>query len=181
MSDKSLRPKADFIAFRAALLNNLRQLPDKKQGRLRRLAGRGLAETELAATRGAHNDVLAVYWSVEPARTPRFWRDLAFFTATHYFLTPETFEIVTVGQLLAVQRSPPRDRLAPAVQRLIAASERDIYSLLSIEVRRLASQQRPINWYILTDDLRGWGHPTRYVQAAWLRAYQAASVQANAQ
>jgi CRISPR system Cascade subunit CasB len=38
-------------------------------------------------------------------------------------------------------------------------------------VALLKSREVPIDWLQLLRDVRGWGHPERYVQRAWARAY----------
>lgn len=58
---------------------------------------------------------------------------------------------------------------------LLAAHPDDLPFYLRQAVSFLRSREVPINWHQLIYDVRGWGHPDRYVQRRWARSFWAAA------
>jgi len=54
---------------------------------------------------------------------------------------------------------------------LLAAHPDDLDTYLRQAVGFLRSQETPVNWHQLLSDVMAWGHPDKYVQRAWARAY----------
>lgn len=54
---------------------------------------------------------------------------------------------------------------------LLAAHPDDLDTYLRQAVGYLRSKETPVNWHQLLADVMAWGHPDKYVQRAWARAY----------
>lgn len=56
---------------------------------------------------------------------------------------------------------------------LLSAHPDDLGALLRHTISFLKSQERPVNWSQLLNDLCAWDHPDRYIQKNWARAFWA--------
>jgi len=54
---------------------------------------------------------------------------------------------------------------------LLAAHPDDLDTYLRQAVSYLRSKEVPVNWHQLLSDVVAWGHPDRYVQKRWARAF----------
>jgi CRISPR system Cascade subunit CasB len=60
---------------------------------------------------------------------------------------------------------------------LLAAHPDDLDFHLRQAVSFLKSRDVPVNWHQLLSDVLAWGHPERYVQRRWARAFWGRSTQ----
>lgn len=78
-----------------------------------------------------------------------------------------------MGRHFAETRDPQSDNAA--IERrftaLLAAHPDDLDFYLRQAVGYLRSKEVPINWHQLLVDVLAWGHPDRYVQQRWARAF----------
>lgn len=86
---------------------------------------------------------------------------------------PEPGGTGNMGNHFSRARDPSGDDTA--VERrftaLLAAHPEDVDFYLRQAISFLRSKDVPVNWHQLFFDLRGWGHPDRYVQQQWARAF----------
>jgi CRISPR system Cascade subunit CasB len=54
---------------------------------------------------------------------------------------------------------------------LLAAHPDDLDGYLRQAVSFLRSKEVPVDWHQLLTDVMAWGHPDRYVQQQWARAF----------
>jgi len=62
---------------------------------------------------------------------------------------------------------------------LLAAHPEDLGFYLRQAVSFVKSKDVPVNWHQLLSDVLAWGHPDRYVQRAWARAFWGHAAQAE--
>lgn len=78
-----------------------------------------------------------------------------------------------MGDHFANARDPGADNIA--IERrftaLVAAHPDDLDSYLRQAVSFLKAKDIPVNWHQLLSDVMAWGHPERYVQQRWARAF----------
>jgi CRISPR system Cascade subunit CasB len=78
-----------------------------------------------------------------------------------------------MGAHFARARDPQSDNTA--IERrftvLLAAHPDDLNFYLRQAISFLRSKEVPVNWHQLLSDVLNWGHPDRYVQHQWARAF----------
>jgi len=102
------------------------------------------------------------------------WREEAYYLiASLYAYHPAPGGTGNMGRHFASTRDPNGDDTA--IERrftaLLAADAEDLPFYLRQAVSYLRSKEIPINWQQLFADLQAWGHPDRYVQKSWARAF----------
>lgn len=102
------------------------------------------------------------------------WRETAYYLIAALFAYhPDPGGVGNVGRHFARTRAPQGDNTA--IERrftaLLAAHPDDLNFYLRQAVSFLKSKEVPINWHQLLSDVLGWGHPDRYVQQQWARAF----------
>jgi CRISPR system Cascade subunit CasB len=102
------------------------------------------------------------------------WREDAYYLVAALFAYhPDTGGTGNVGRHFAHTRDPQGDDTA--IERrftaLLAAHPDDLGFYLRQAISFLKSKEVPVNWHQLLPDLLSWGHPKRYVQKAWARAF----------
>jgi CRISPR system Cascade subunit CasB len=102
------------------------------------------------------------------------WREAAYYLIAALFAYhPDAGGTGNMGRHFARARDPQRDNTA--IERrftaLLAAHPDDLDFYLRQAVGFLKSKEVPVNWHQLLSDLLGWGHPDRYVQQQWARAF----------
>ena len=78
-----------------------------------------------------------------------------------------------MGNHFAQARDPQSDNAAleRRFTTLLTAHPDDLDVYLRQAVSFLKSKDVPVNWHRLFYDLRGWGHPNRYVQKRWAGSF----------
>ena len=158
MSDQTLDPRVVEFCTRLA------QLAPGERARLKRNAGRTMPD--------GHN-VLGLFFRVLPPGVPHFHEERYFLVATLFPLADGGGE-GNLGEALLRARDARREAepgLDRRVEVLLDADEDQLAFRLRQAVRFLHSRRAPVNWPRLLQDLLGWGHPRRYVQENWARAY----------
>ena len=105
--------------------------------------------------------------------TPR-WREEAYYLIAALFAYyPDPGGQGNMGHHFARARDPQGDNTA--IERrfttLLAAHPDDLATYLRQAISFLKSKEVPINWRQLLPDVMAWGHPERYVQQQWARAF----------
>ncbi|KAA3664946.1 MAG: type I-E CRISPR-associated protein Cse2/CasB [Chloroflexi bacterium] len=168
-------------------IKNLSQLDDGERARLKRNAGRSLAES--------HQVSLLFFQKIAPYGIQPWAEDRYFLISTLYPFDKMQrekdrkrggTEKETNGEETAVSHSSTLGssfRFARSQQnetgfdrrfsRLLDANEDQLPFQLRQAIIRLANDWITINWEQLTKDVLGWTHPNRYVQRKWARDYVA--------
>lgn len=102
------------------------------------------------------------------------WREAAYYTVAALFAShPAPGGTDNMGAHFARTRRPGGDDTA--IERrftaLLAAHADDLDTYLRQAVSYLRSKEVPVNWHQLLSDVLAWGHPERYVQKRWARAF----------
>jgi len=102
------------------------------------------------------------------------WQEGAYYLAAALFAYhPAAGGMGNMGSHFARTRDPQGDNTA--IERrftaLLAAHSDDLDFYLRQAVSFLRSKEVPVNWNQLLTDLLAWGHPNRYVQKQWARAF----------
>ncbi len=170
-----------------AFIHNLSQLDQGEYARLKRNAGKTLAEA-----RQVH---LLFYQKILPYGVSLPWQEEQYFlVATLYpfdklqrsrehpaagdadaaIKTPAA-PASTLGDSFRRARSEQNETgLNRRLARLLDADAQQLPFQLRQAVLRLTADWIPINWSQLTRDVLNWTHPNRYVQRNWARDYVAA-------
>jgi CRISPR system Cascade subunit CasB len=111
----------------------------------------------------------------------RPWQEAAYYLVAALFaLHPDPAGAGNLGASFRLaegkeERTGSDDERVPAVERrftaLLAAHPDDLPGYLRQAIGFLRSRQVPVGWQQLFEDIFGWGHPSRYVQREWARAY----------
>jgi CRISPR system Cascade subunit CasB len=102
------------------------------------------------------------------------WREDAYYVIAALFAYhPQRGGSGNMGGHFADARDPKGDNTA--IERrftaLLAAHPDDLDFYLRQAVSFLKSKEVPVNWHQLLPDVMDWGHPERYVQQRWARAF----------
>lgn len=102
------------------------------------------------------------------------WKERAYYLIASLFAYhPAPGGTGNMGHHFAQACDPQGDNTA--VERrftaLLAAHPDDLDFYLRQAVSFLKSKEVPVNWHQLLSDLLAWGHPDRYVQQRWARAF----------
>ena len=102
------------------------------------------------------------------------WREVAYYLIAALFAYhSDVGGTGNMGRHFARTRDPQGDNTA--IERrftaLLAAHVDDLDFCLRQAVSFLKSKEVPVNWHQLLSDVLNWGHPDRYVQQQWARAY----------
>jgi len=151
-------------------LQSLAKLNTGERARLKRCAGRRLAEAP---------EVLGLFYRVLPPGVGAASEDTYFLTATLFPFADGTAEGNLGDSLRRARDDRNRSGLDRRVERILDADESQLAFLLRQSVRYLGARQVALNWHALLDDLLGWSYPSRSVQKRWARAYFAQSVEAT--
>jgi CRISPR system Cascade subunit CasB len=100
--------------------------------------------------------------------------DAAYYLVASLFaLHPQPGGVGNMGNHFGRARDPQGD--SSALERrfttLLAAHPDDLHVNLRQAVSFLRSKEVPVNWHQLLSDVLAWGHPERYVQQQWARAF----------
>ena len=156
MSKRTIDPR--IVQF----CDRLGKLDAGERARLKRNAGRGMAES--------HN-ALGLFFRLLPANVPRFHEETYFLVATLYPLA-ESGGRGSLGDALSRVRDPKSDQgLDRRMEVLLDASQEQLPFRLRQALRFLESKRGSVDWPRLLEDLLAWDHPNRYVQEQWARAY----------
>lgn len=102
------------------------------------------------------------------------WREDAYYLVAALFAYhPMEGGKGNLGKHFADARDPQGDDTA--IERrftvLLAAHSDDLPFYLRQAISFLKSKDVPVNWHRLLSDVLAWGHPDRYVQQQWARAF----------
>lgn len=104
---------------------------------------------------------------------PRWREDTYYLIAALFAYHPMTGGAGNVGHHFARVRNAQADNTA--IERrftvLLAAHPDDLGAYLRQAVSFLRSKEVPVHWHQLLSDVMAWGHPDRYVQRQWARAF----------
>jgi len=108
------------------------------------------------------------------------WLESALFTiAALYAGHPVSVSQGNLGDHM--RTCQPSEGEDPALERrftaLLAAHPDDLPDFLRQAISFLRSKDRPVNYHQLLGDILAWGHPNRYVQKQWARAFWGRGVQ----
>jgi CRISPR system Cascade subunit CasB len=142
----------------------------------------------LAALRRGLGQPPGTVASMYPYVVPRLPADIRPQKEAVYYLVaalfayhPGTGGTGNMGDHFACARDPKGEDTA--IERrftaLLAAHSEDMDTYLRQAIGFLKSKEVPINWHRLFSDLLHWGHPDRYVQQQWARAFWGRSSQAE--
>lgn len=112
-----------------------------------------------------------VPWLPERGR-PTF--DAAYYIVASLFaLHPQAGGAGNMGDHYGRARDPRGDNVAleRRFTTLLAAHPDDLAGQLRQAVSFLRSKEVPVHWHQLLSDVLAWGHPDRYVQQQWARAF----------
>lgn len=108
-----------------------------------------------------------------PEQAPSWKEEAYFLIAALYAYHAELGGTGNMGNQFARARQKEGD--STAIERrftaLLAADPEDVGFYLRQAVSYLRSKEIPINWHQLLRDVMAWGHPDRYVQKQWARAF----------
>lgn len=165
----------------AEFVRNLARLDDGQRAKLKRNAGKSIAESR---------QTLFFYQNLLPHGAARD-EEAYFLVATLYPFDKwqRTLDRFTTGASAERQRQKPANlgNLGDSFRRMRSREnaeglDRRFGRLLDARGERLSFQLRqsilrltnagtPIDWQHLTRDVLAWDHPDRYVQRSWARAY----------
>ena len=105
---------------------------------------------------------------------PNRQRETAYYTLAALFAYhPTPGGTGNMGDHFARARDPKGDDTA--IERrftaLLAAHSDDLDFYLRQAISFLRSREVPVNWHQLLADALSWGHPDRYIQRRWARAF----------
>jgi CRISPR system Cascade subunit CasB len=107
------------------------------------------------------------------ADAPPQREEASFTVASLFAYHPAAGGSGNMGDHFARARDPGGDDTA--IERrfsaLLAAHPADLAFYLRQAVSFLRSKDVPVDWHRLLADMLGWGHPDRYVQKRWARAF----------
>ena len=108
------------------------------------------------------------------------WREDAYYLIAALFAYhPKDGGLGNMGDHFAQARDPQGD--STAIERrftaLLAAHPDDLDFYLRQAVSFLKSEEVPVHWHQLLADVMAWGHPERYVQQRWARAFWGRAVE----
>ncbi len=147
----------------AVFCNRLQALEPSERARLKRNAGKTLAE----ASQGA----LGLFYRLLPPAVPPFQEETYFLVATLYHLADDGGAGDLGSALRRARREANRKGLDRRVETLLDADETQLAFRLRQVAHYLQSQRVQVNWALVLDDLLQWTHPQRYVQQRWARSY----------
>jgi len=100
------------------------------------------------------------------------WRERAYYLVAALFAYhPDAGGAGNMGDHFACTRSHDDTAVERRFTALLAAHPDDLPYYLRQAVSFLKSKETPINWNQLLSDVMAWGHPDRYVQKSWARAF----------
>lgn len=154
-----------------SFIGRLEKLDTGGKARLRRNAGRSLAES-----RG----VLGLFYRLLPADVPAYDHERYFLIATLFPLAANG-NPRDLGATLRRARTPTNRRgLDRRVEILLDADEEQLRFRLRQAVRFARSNRVAVNWTALLRDVLRWERPGRYVQRQWAQSYFGAPQPRNA-
>ena len=108
-----------------------------------------------------------------PDDAPSWREDAYYLVAALFAYHPLEGGTGNMGKHFARTRDPKGDDTA--IERrftaLLAAHPDDLDFYLRQAISFLKSKEMPINWHQLLFDVMAWGHPDRYAQKDWARAF----------
>jgi CRISPR system Cascade subunit CasB len=108
-----------------------------------------------------------------PSDAPRWKEEAYYLVAALFAYHPLEGGRGNMGNHFARTRDPGGDNTA--IERrftaLLATHPDDLDFHLRQAVSFLKSKDVPVNWHQLLPDVMAWGHPERYVQQRWARAF----------
>ena len=149
----------------AEFCKRLEQLDAGERARLKRNAGRTLAES---------HDALGLFFRLlRSLNVPRYEPvEETYFLVATLFPWAESREEGNLGHALRLARDEKYAQgLDRRVEVLLDANREQLPFRLRQAVRFLDSQRVGVNWPQLLKDLLAWDHPKRYVQENWARTY----------
>lgn len=147
-------------------IGRLRNLDPGDRSRLRRNAGRKLAE--------AHN-ATALFYHLLPSKVPESQEEVFFLLATLYPLADETQSGDLGTSLRRAQNQKNKKGLDRRVEILLDADLEQLPFRLRQALHFLQSNRVSLNFSGLLADLLAWNHPEHYVQKKWARSYFAST------
>lgn len=143
-------------------VERLERLEPGERARLRRNAGRTLAESRQA---------LGLFYRLAPPDLARYDQETFFLLATLYPLA-DSGETGNLGAALARARSADSGAsLDRRVETLLDSERSQLPFRLRQVIHLLSSRDIKVDWAQLLADLLEWGHPGRHTQERWARAY----------
>lgn len=180
------RTMSDRRQQTAEFVRNLARLDDGERARLKRNAGKSLADS--------HGVTLLFYQKLLPRDAARWDEERYFLVATLYPFDKRRRRLDRrtgdAGSVATARAQTPRTLgdafrgirnkenetgLNRRFARLLDANEDQLpFQLRQAIIRLTGDPKEPvIDWQRLTGDILAWGHPDRYVQKSWARDYVA--------
>ena len=156
MSKSSFDPRVTTFCDRLA------QLDAGDRARLKRNAGRSLAES--------HN-VVGLFFRLLPPGVAKYQEATYYLVATLFGLAESGGDRNLGHSLYLARHQSSSQGLDRRVEVLLDADQEQLAFRLRQAIRFLESNRVSVNWPRLLQDLLAWGHPKRYVQENWARAY----------
>ncbi|MBU6362395.1 MAG: type I-E CRISPR-associated protein Cse2/CasB [Chloroflexi bacterium] len=146
-------------------LERLRTLRPGDRAQLKRSAGMSLSEA---------TQVIGLFYRLLPL-------GVAAYNEPHYFLIATLFPLTDEGgkgnlgvalrHISPKTKSGERNPLDRRVEILLDADATQFPFRLRQALRLLKSKDVKVNWQSLAEDILSWGHPNRFVQKNWAKAY----------
>ncbi|MCW1970179.1 MAG: type I-E CRISPR-associated protein Cse2/CasB [Anaerolineae bacterium] len=146
-------------------LERLRTLRPGDRAQLKRSAGMSLSEA---------TQVIGLFYRLLPL-------GVAVYNEPHYFLIATLFPLTDEGgqgnfgialrHIRPKTKSSERNPLDRRVEILLDADATQFPFRLRQALRLLKSKDVKVNWQSLAEDILNWGHPNRFVQKNWAKAY----------
>lgn len=164
------KPAKTFDENINRFVRNLEELEPGERARLKRSAGKSLAEATSA---------IGLFYRVLPYSVPRYQDEMYFLVATLYAIRYREQEIMkstnNFGASLRLARDNDPDKnkgLDRRVEILLDSEQPEQLAYrLRQAVRLLKARDVPINWHQLLQDLLRWERYGHYVQQNWSRSY----------
>jgi CRISPR system Cascade subunit CasB len=164
--------KPNYSFSTQQFLDRLGKLDNAARARLKRSAGRPLAEAR---------DSLGLFYRLLPAGVHPAQEEWYFLIATLYPLA----DAGASGNLGSALRRASDQGSVKGINRrfeiLIDSDSSQLPFRLRQAVRFLNSKEVAVNWTQMLEDVLHWNHPSRYVQKQWARSFFAAHTPSSEQ
>jgi CRISPR system Cascade subunit CasB len=154
----------DLVSLCDEFITNLSKLDRGDRARLRRSAGRSLAESM---------DVAGIFYRALPYQMPPRHQEMAFLVATLFPMAPDA----NIGDFgvtlnrLASSGAGSKQGIERRFNALLDADRAALPFRMRQLVRLVDSHRGQVNWRRLLRDLLYWDHPDRFVQRNWAMSF----------
>ena len=153
----------EFDSQVISFFNQLEKLDAGERARLKRCAGKTLAE--------ARHEALGLFFRVLPPNVPAFKHEIYFMVASLYPMA-EGGDSGNLGDSLIQVRTPKNYKgLDRRMEILLDSDEVQLPYRLRQIIHLLQANRIRVNWKQLLEDLLSWGSYSRFVQRRWAQSY----------